>query len=93
LPKRLVSIMLLSVIVLGFSLLALDVQLTRAEALIGDLNGDGKVDIKDLAILAKAFGSSPGNPRWNAACDLNGDGKVDLLDAAILMKNFGQTAS
>ena len=93
LQKRLVSIMLLSMIVLGFSLLVLGVQLTRADALVGDLNGDGKVDVKDLAILAKAFGSSPSNPRWNSACDLNGDGIVDILDAGIILKNFGKTAS
>ena len=93
LPKRLVSIMLLSLIVLGFSMLTLGVQLTRASGLIGDLNGDGKVDVKDLAILGKAFGSYESHPRWSAACDLNGDGTVDVLDAALILKNFGQTAS
>jgi len=27
-----------------------------------DVNGDGKVDGKDIAIVARAFGSVPGDP-------------------------------
>jgi hypothetical protein len=57
--------------------------------LIGDLNGDGKVDIRDIAITAKAYGSSPGMPNWNPIADLNGDGKVDIRDIAIVAKNYG----
>ncbi|MGD0029071.1 MAG: dockerin type I domain-containing protein [Candidatus Bathyarchaeia archaeon] len=93
LPKRLVSIIVISMIVLGLSMLSLGVQLTRASGLVGDLNGDGKVDGKDVAIVAKAFGAYPGHPRWDSTADLNGDGVVDALDLAIVAKNFGKTAS
>jgi hypothetical protein len=57
----------------------------------GDLNGDRKVDMRDLAIVAKAFGSSPGNSRWNPIADVFGDGKVDMTDVAFVAKNFGRT--
>lgn len=49
-------------------------------ALRGDLNGDGRVNIIDFSILAYWYGRS--NPP--ARVDLNGDGKVDLVDFSIL---------
>jgi hypothetical protein len=58
--------------------------------LVGDLNNDWKVDIRDIAIAAKAYGSYPGDPRWNPAADINGDNKVDIKDLATIAKNFGQ---
>jgi PKD repeat protein len=59
--------------------------------LIGDLNGDGKVDMKDIAIVAKVFSTQHGDPNWNPIADLNGDGKVDMKDIAIVAKRFGQS--
>lgn len=56
----------------------------------GDLNHDGKVDIRDLAVAARAFGSYPSHPRWNPLCDINHDGKVDIRDLALIAKNFGK---
>ncbi len=61
--------------------------------LIGDVNGDGKVDLRDLALAARAFGSTPTSPNWNPAADINGDGKVDLKDIALIARNFGQRYS
>jgi parallel beta-helix repeat protein len=65
-------------------------------ARIGDITGitpfvpDGKVDIRDIALVASSFGSTPGDLRWNANCDVNNDGKVDIRDIAIVAKHFGQ---
>ncbi len=62
-----------------------------------DLNQDRKIDIKDLAIAAKAFGTSPGMPNWNPVADITGpvylvpDGKVDIRDIALIAKHFGET--
>ncbi len=58
--------------------------------LLGDINGDGKVDIKDVAIVAKAFGSYPGHYLWNPDGDFNQDGKIDIRDLVIVAKNFGR---
>lgn len=58
--------------------------------LFGDLNGDRKIDMKDIAIVAKAFGTYPGDLRWNNFADLNNDLKVDMKDVAIIAKNFGK---
>jgi len=65
---------------------------TLAQPLIGDINGDGIVDIFDVVILAKAFGSKPGDPNWNQAADLNSDDVVDIFDVVTIAKNFGSTA-
>jgi PKD repeat protein len=63
---------------------------------VGDINGDGKVDMKDVAVVAAAFGSYPGHPRWNPDADITGpaylvpDDKVDMRDVSLVAKNFGQ---
>ena len=56
--------------------------------LIGDLNGDGKVDIYDVATVAIAFGATPENQRWNPAADLNGDGIIDVFDIILVIIRF-----
>ena len=61
--------------------------------ILGDVNGDGKVDIQDVALVAFAFGSYPGHLRWNPDCDFNGDGRVDIRDIVIVAKEFGKTWS
>lgn len=55
-----------------------------------DINQDGKIDILDLGIMAKAFGSYPGHPRWNANADVNNDGYVNLTDITIVASHFGK---
>jgi hypothetical protein len=57
---------------------------------LGDVNGDGRVDLKDLVIVAKAYGSSMGNSNWNVNADIDGDGTVSYRDVAILQAYFGQ---
>jgi PKD repeat protein len=56
-----------------------------------DLNGDGKVDILDIAPVGLAFGSYPGNERWNELADVNKDGVVDIFDLVLVAMNFGLT--
>jgi hypothetical protein len=58
--------------------------------ILGDINGDGKVDGKDISIAAQAFGTKPGDPRWNLDADINGDGKVDGKDLTLIARNFGK---
>ena len=61
-----------------------------------DVNDDLKVDIKDIATAAKAFGSFPSHPRWNPFADITGseylvpDGKIDIRDIALIAKNYGE---
>jgi len=50
---------------------------------IGDINGDGKVDIFDLSILLTRWGSN------DATADLNKNGVVDIFDLSILLSHWG----
>jgi hypothetical protein len=59
-------------------------------AMIGDINADGKVDLKDVYAVAQAYGSFPNHPKWNPVCDINNDNKVDLKDYYITCKNYGK---
>lgn len=56
----------------------------------GDINNDGKVDMKDIATIAAAFGSKPGSGNWNPAADLKFDGKINIKDISVAARNFGQ---
>ena len=57
----------------------------------GDINGDDKVDYRDLFRLAKAYGSEISAPSWDPDADINCDGKVDYRDLFLLAKNYGKT--
>ncbi|MCW4043685.1 MAG: right-handed parallel beta-helix repeat-containing protein [Candidatus Bathyarchaeota archaeon] len=58
--------------------------------ILGDINYDFKVDIRDIAIAALAFGSYPDHPRWNPIADINQDDKVDIRDLLIIAMHFGE---
>ncbi len=67
-----------------------------APAYLFDLNGDNKVDMKDIGLVARAFGTVPGHARWNPICDVTGplgvpDGKVDMRDVSAVARQFGWT--
>jgi peptide/nickel transport system substrate-binding protein len=53
---------------------------------------DYKVDIFDVALAARSFGSYPGHERWNTVADLNLDYKIDITDIALIAKKFGWVA-
>ncbi|MGD8544619.1 MAG: DUF2341 domain-containing protein [Candidatus Bathyarchaeota archaeon] len=60
-----------------------------------DLNRDGRVDMRDIGIVARAFGSYPGHERWNVEADITGSGgepddRVDMRDIGLVARNFGQ---
>jgi Tol biopolymer transport system component len=53
----------------------------------GDVSGDGRVDFRDVRLVARALGSRPGQPRWNPAADLNHNGRVDVRDLSIVLRS------
>ena len=53
-----------------------------------DLNSDGRVDLKDISMVALAFGTCSTHPRWNSQVDLNSDSKIDLKDISTVARHF-----
>jgi len=67
--------------------------------MLGDVNGDDKIDMIDIGVAARAFGtypeyqpnpSSPGH-RWNPEADINDDKSIDFRDIGLIARRFGRT--
>ena len=58
--------------------------------LLADVNGDRKVRVDDVLLVAQHFGLNEGDPGWNPQCDLTGDGKVRVDDVLIVAQGFGK---
>ena len=54
-----------------------------------DLDGNGIVDINDLALLNKSLGSVFGMHNYNSQYDLNEDGAINQIDVNYIKKNIG----
>jgi len=57
----------------------------------GDVNVDGRVDGKDIAMATRAFATYPEHPRWNCLTDENEDNRIDGKDIASIARNIGKT--
>jgi hypothetical protein len=56
----------------------------------GDINGDFRVSLADLVILAQDFGFRPGESKWNPNADIDANGVVSLADLVTLAVYYGQ---
>jgi len=63
----------------------------------GDVNRDGVVNVLDLALMARALGTTCESPhgtgwgQYNPDCDLNNDCYIDLMDLMVVTSNYGKT--
>jgi hypothetical protein len=57
-----------------------------------DINGNGVVDITDVAITATIFGATIGSSNYNPKADFNADGVINIVDIGIIAARFGATA-
>lgn len=62
---------------------------SRCPACVADVNGDGLIDLTDLASLLSAFGRAYPDAAFQPPADLNSDNAVDLSDLAVLLGRFG----
>ena len=63
-----------------------DIYITASDRLLGDVNGDGVVNIRDVTLCCINMGSVPPRP---PECDINGDGEVNVLDVTLCCINIG----
>lgn len=64
-------------------------------SIVGDITGpsgwpDGKVDMRDIGIVAQYYGVNFPNPQYNPNCDTNDDGKIDMKDISLVAWHFGE---
>ena len=70
-------------------------------AMISDITGpegfpDGKVEMRDVSMVARLFGVSYPDPKYNPNCDITGptqgvaDGKIEMRDVSLVARNFGK---
>ena len=60
--------------------------------LIGDLDGDGDVDIYDMVAAATAYGSAIGDPEYNEEADLASPyGIINLYDIVTIAYHYGES--
>jgi len=59
--------------------------------LLGDVNGDGIVNMLDLYQEGLAFGYSRGEPGYNVYADVDRNGIVNMIDMYIVARNFGNS--
>ena len=57
----------------------------------GDINGDGVVDIFDIARVAVVFGMKYPHTSWDPNADINDDGVIDIFDIAAVAVHFSET--
>ncbi|TXK83826.1 GH92 family glycosyl hydrolase [Paenibacillus sp. N3.4] len=59
----------------------------------GDVNGDGKFSIGDLAIVAAYYGKNSLDSNWQQykVADINGDGVIDIIDLAAVAQKILET--
>ena len=62
------------------------------EKVLGDLNGDGKINIYDIVLAARAYKSTPEDQNWNPLADLAPPyGIIDIYDFITIIYYFGKT--
>jgi hypothetical protein len=55
---------------------------------MGDVNGDGIVDGRDVTEAILAFRAFPRHPKWNPQLDLDRNNLIDARDVVIIILNF-----
>lgn len=68
-----------------------NIPLGQTTTVQGDINFDGRVNIFDLVIVGKAFGTKPGQTGWDERADMNNDDVINIFDLVLIGKNFGKS--
>jgi hypothetical protein len=56
----------------------------------GDITGDRRDDVKDVARASRSYGSTPGSSNWDSIVDIDKSHNVDVRDVAFIAKNYGR---
>jgi len=65
-----------------------NVDLNMTLMIPADIQGDGKVNMRDVGIVARLFQSSLGSDNWNPAADVIQNNVIDMKDISFVAKCF-----
>jgi len=65
--------------------------MAEPEECVGDVSGDGYVDMDDLGQLLGAYGTSSGEPGFDPDADIYEDGAINLSDLGELLPHYGES--
>ncbi len=54
-----------------------------------DINGDGRVDMRDLGLASRLYGLTVDSEYWNPSADVIQDGVIDMRDIGFVARFFG----
>jgi hypothetical protein len=66
-----------------------NVDLNMTLMIPADVQGDGKVNMRDVGIVARLFQSSLGSDNWNPAADIIQNNIIDMKDISYVVKCLG----
>ena len=55
----------------------------------GDIDDDLRIDMRDIGMVARLFGSDSSSGNWNPSADIIWDGVIDMKDIAFVTRRFG----
>jgi hypothetical protein len=62
------------------------------QTIIGDLNGDRKVNIYDVVTVTAAYDATPADARWNPLADITTPwNKINIYDVVVVTRVYGTT--
>jgi parallel beta-helix repeat protein len=61
-------------------------------SILGDINGDERVDMKDVSKVAAGFQTHPSDTKWTANGDIDENKTIDMKDISTIAKEFGKVA-
>jgi hypothetical protein len=56
---------------------------------LGDVDGDGDVDILDVVLISRIYAVKQGEPSFDPRSDLDGDGAITILDLVMCTGHYG----
>jgi subtilase family serine protease len=60
--------------------------------LLGDVNGDKRINIADIVRVAVAFGARPLDPRWDLQADITANGIIDIVDIVTIALHLNESS-
>ncbi len=67
-----------------------DSSIQRSTDLVGDFDGNQKVNFNDFVTFAEGFGTDPEDAKHDQRIDLNADGRINFSDFVIFARHFGE---